>query len=145
MNLTSPAFADGADIPRTYSCVGDDVSPPLDWGDVPTDAKALVLMVDDPDASGFVHWVAFDIPGTTSQLPEGASASNASLRQGTNSFGKAGWRGPCPPSGTHHYRFRLLAIREPLGLTGAPTAERVIAAAEGRVIAEATLTGLFHR
>ncbi len=145
MNLTSPAFADGADIPRTYSCAGDDVSPPLAWGDAPAEAKALLLIVDDPDARGFVHWVVFDIPVTTSQLPEGASASGASLRQGTNSFGKAGWRGPCPPSGTHHYRFRLLAIRKPLGLTGAPTAERVLAAAEAQVVAETTLTGLFHR
>ena len=145
MILTSPAFADGADIPRTYSCVGDDVSPPLAWDGAPADAKALVLIVDDPDARGFIHWVAFDIPVTTSQLPEGASASDSSLRQGTNSFGKAGWRGPCPPSGTHHYRFRLLAVREPLGLAGAPTADKVLAAAEGQVVAEATLSGLYHR
>jgi Raf kinase inhibitor-like YbhB/YbcL family protein len=145
MNLTSRAFADGTDIPRKYSCDGGDVSPPLAWAGVPTDAKALVLIVDDPDARGFVHWVAFDIPATTAELPEGASSSDPALHQGTNSFGKAGYGGPCPPSGTHHYRFRLLAVREPLGLSGAPTAEKVLAAAKGQVIAETTLTGLYHR
>ena len=145
MKLTSTAFPDGGDIPRKYSCDGDDVSPPLAWESVPTDAKALVLVVDDPDARGFVHWVAFDIATASGGLAEGASTSDSSLRQGTNSFGKAGYGGPCPPSGTHHYRFRLLAIREPLGLSGGPTAEKVLAAAEGQVVAETTLTGLFHR
>jgi Raf kinase inhibitor-like YbhB/YbcL family protein len=145
MNLTSRAFADGTDIPRKYSCDGGDVSPPLAWTGVPADAQALVLIVDDPDARGFVHWVAFDIPATTAELAEGASSSDRALRQGTNSFGKVGYGGPCPPSGTHHYRFRLLAVRQRLGLSGAPTAEKVLAAAEGQVIAEATLTGLYHR
>jgi Raf kinase inhibitor-like YbhB/YbcL family protein len=145
MRLTSSAFTDGRDIPRKYSCDGVDVSPPLAWDGLPADATALVLVVDDPDARGWVHWVVFDIPSATSQLAEGASASDPSLRQGTNSFGKVGWEGPCPPSGTHHYRFRLLAIRQPLGLTGSPTAEKVLAATKDQVVAETTLTGLFHR
>jgi Raf kinase inhibitor-like YbhB/YbcL family protein len=145
MRLTSSAFADGGDIPRKYSCDGDDVSPPLAWDGLPADATALVLVVDDPDARGWVHWVVFDIPRATSQLAEGASESDPSLRQGTNSFGKTGWGGPCPPSGTHHYRFRLMAIRQPLGLTGSPTAEKVFAATKDQVVADTTLTGLFHR
>jgi hypothetical protein len=146
MRLTSTAFADGGAIPRKYSCDGEDVSPPLAWDGVPTEAKALVLVVDDPDARGFVHWVVFDLPATpTGQLAEGASATEADLRQGTNSFGKVGWGGPCPPSGTHHYRFRMLAIREPIGVNGAPTADQVLAAARGRTVGEATLTGLYHR
>jgi Raf kinase inhibitor-like YbhB/YbcL family protein len=145
MRLTSSAFADGGDIPSKYSCDGEDVSPPLAWDGVPADATALVLIVDDPDARGFVHWVAFDIPTTTSELPEGASASDPSLRQGTNSFGKAAWGGPCPPSGTHHYRFRLLAVRQPLGLAGSQSATDVLAATKDQVVAETTLTGVFHR
>ena len=145
MKLTSRAFADGTDIPRKYSCDGEDVSPPLAWDGVPADAKALVLIVDDPDARGFVHWVAFDIPPTPAELPEGASTSDSSLHEGTNTFGKHGYGGPCPPSGTHHYRFRLFAVRAPLGLSGAPTAEKVLAATEGQVIADTTLTGLYHR
>jgi Raf kinase inhibitor-like YbhB/YbcL family protein len=146
MHLMSSAFADGASIPRKYTCDGSNVSPPLAWDGVPADAKALVIVVDDPDARDFVHWVAFDIPATPAgQLAEGASSGGGSPRQGTNSFGKAAWGGPCPPSGTHHYRFRLLAVRQPLGLSGAPTAERVLAAAKGQVVAEAKLTGLYHR
>jgi Raf kinase inhibitor-like YbhB/YbcL family protein len=146
MRLTSSAFADGGAIPRKYTCDGQDVSPALAWDGVPTEAKALVLVVDDPDARGFVHWVAFDIPAApTGQLAEDASATDRSLRQGTNSFGKAGYGGPCPPSGTHHYRFRLLAIREPLGLKGAPTAGAVLTAAKDTILAETTLTGLYHR
>jgi hypothetical protein len=146
MHLTSTAFADGREIPRKYTCDGENVSPPLAWDGVPAEAKALAIIVDDPDARGFVHWVAFDIPAASSgQLAEAASTADSGLRQGTNSFGKVGWGGPCPPSGTHHYRFRLLAIREPLGLPGAPTADTVLAAAKDRTVAEGTLTGLYHR
>ena len=147
MHLTSTAFSEGGSIPRRYSCDGENVSPPLAWDGAPSDAKALVLIVDDPDARGFIHWVAFDIasPGPTGELAEGASTATGAPRQGTNGFGKVGWGGPCPPSGTHHYRFRLLAVRNPLGLTGAPSAEKVLAATEGQVVAEATLTGVYHR
>jgi len=147
MHLTSSAFTNDGSIPRKYSCDGEDVSPPLAWNGLPADAKALALIVDDPDARGFVHWVAFDISvsGPSGALAEGASTGAGAPRQGTNSFGKVGWGGPCPPSGTHHYRFRLFAIRQPLGLQGAPTADQVLATAKGKVVAEARLTGLFHR
>jgi Raf kinase inhibitor-like YbhB/YbcL family protein len=146
MRLTSTAFTDGGDIPSKYTCDGENVSPPLAWEGVPADAKALVLVVSDPDAGGYVHWVAFDIAAKPSGgLAEGASTTDPSLRQGTNSFGRVGWGGPCPPSGTHHYPFRLLAIREPLGLSGAPTADAVLAAAKDRIVAETTLTGTYHR
>jgi Raf kinase inhibitor-like YbhB/YbcL family protein len=146
LRLTSGAFANGAAIPRRFTCDGTNVSPPLAWDGVPSDAAALVLVVDDPDAHGFVHWVAFDIAAAPSgQLAEGASRGAAAPREGTNSFGKVGWSGPCPPSGTHHYRFRLFAIRQALGLRGAPTAAEVLAAAKGQVAAETTLTGLYHR
>ncbi len=147
MHLTSSAFANDGSIPRKYSCDGEDVSPPLAWDGVPADAKALALIVDDPDARGWVHWVAFDIAvsGPSGALVEGASTASGAPRQGTNSFGKVGWGGPCPPSGTHHYRFRLLALRLPLGLKDAPTAAEALAAASGKIVEEATLTGLFHR
>jgi Raf kinase inhibitor-like YbhB/YbcL family protein len=140
--LTSSAFAEGGSIPRKYSCDGTNVSPPLAWAGVPAAASALVLIVDDPDAHGFIHWVAFDIAvsGPTGGLAEGASTAAGAPSQGTNGFGKVGWGGPCPPSGTHHYRFRLLAVRQPLGLKGAPTADAVLAAAKGDSVAETTLT-----
>jgi Raf kinase inhibitor-like YbhB/YbcL family protein len=146
MHLTSTAFADGGAIPRKFTCDGEDVSPPLAWDGVPADATVLVLIVDDPDARDFVHWVVFDIRSApTGELAEGASTADRNLRQGTNGFGKTGWGGPCPPSGTHHYRFRLLAIRQPVGLTGAPRAGDVLAATEGQVGAEATLSGTYRR
>jgi Raf kinase inhibitor-like YbhB/YbcL family protein len=146
MRLTSSAFADGGEIPRKYTCDSENVSPPLAWDGVPAEAKALVLVVSDPDAGGFVHWVVFDIVAAPNgQLAEGASTTDTSFRQGTNGFGKTGWGGPCPPSGTHHYPFRMLAIREPLGLSGAPKANEVLAAAESRIVAETTLTGLYRR
>ena len=144
--LTSSAFADGAAIPRRYTCDGADVSPPLAWEGAPAEAKALVLIVDDPDARGFVHWVMFDLPGTPSgQLAEGASTSPNAPPQGTNSFGRVGWGGPCPPSGTHHYRFRLIALRQALNLRGAPTAAEVLKATAGLVLAETTLVGVYNR
>lgn len=146
LRLTSTAFAEGGSIPRKYSCDGANVSPPLAWDGVPGDAMALVVIVDDPDASGFVHWVAFDIPvAPNGELQEGASAADPGLLQGTNGFGKVGWGGPCPPSGTHHYRFRLLAIRTALGLSGAPTAVAVLAAAKDKTLGEATLTARYKR
>jgi Raf kinase inhibitor-like YbhB/YbcL family protein len=145
-DLTSPAFAAGADIPRKYTCDGDDVSPPLEWADAPDGAAALALIVDDPDARGFVHWVAFDIDGTQSGgLPEGYSASPDATAQGTNAFGRVGWGGPCPPSGTHRYRFTLFALDAMLELPGAPKADEVRAKMEGHVIGQAELAARYTR
>jgi Raf kinase inhibitor-like YbhB/YbcL family protein len=146
MHLTSSAFADGGVVPRTFTCDGQDVSPPLAWDGVPAEATALVLIVDDPDAHDFVHWVAFDIPAAPNgKLAEGASAHAGAPRQGRNGFGRSGWGGPCPPSGTHHYRFRLFAIRHPLGLADTPAVADVRAAMKGQVVAEARLTATYHR
>src|SRR5438552_740149 len=109
-------------------------------------SAALVLVVDDPDASGFVHWVAYDLPAEPSgSLAEGASTKPGAPQQTKNDFGRAGWGGPCPPSGTHHYRFRLFALPGPLGLSGTPSAAAVIDAASSKKIAVATLTALYTR
>ena len=145
--LTSSAFHEGGSIPAKYTCDGANVSPPLAWTGVPSGAAALVLIVDDPDAHGFIHWVAFDIPssGSPGGLAEGASTAAGAPRQGTNGFGKVGWGGPCPPSGTHRYRFRLYAVPAPLGLKGAPTADTVLAAVKGHTVGETTLTATYHR
>ena len=144
--LSSPAFSAGAEIPRKYTCDGDDVSPPLEWADAPDDAVALALIVDDPDARGWIHWVAFDIDGTQSGgLPEGFSSSPDGPAQGTNDFGRLGWGGPCPPSGTHRYRFALFALNAPLELPGAPKVDEVRAAMEGHVVAEAELIANYTR
>jgi hypothetical protein len=145
-HLTSGAFPDGGAIPTRFSCDGEDVSPALAWEGAPGDTASFALLVDDPDARGFVHWVAFDLTGSASGgLAEGVSSSPDAPPQGTNGFGRVGWGGPCPPSGEHRYVFRLLALDEVLGLTGAPRAADVLAATEGHVLAEATLTGTYRR
>jgi Raf kinase inhibitor-like YbhB/YbcL family protein len=144
--LTSPAFKADGEIPRKYSCDGDDVSPPLEWADAPDDTVALALIVDDPDARGFVHWAVFDIDGTQSGgLPEGFSSSPDAPSQGTNTFRRIGWGGPCPPSGTHHYRFTLFALNAPLELAGAPKADEIRAAMEGHVVGQAELIARYKR
>jgi Raf kinase inhibitor-like YbhB/YbcL family protein len=144
--LTSTAFDEGGAIPRKFSCDGEDVSPALSWDGAPDGAAAFALIVDDPDARGFVHWVVFDMTGSQSGgLAEAVSASPDAPRQGRNGFGRIGWGGPCPPSGTHHYRFTLLALDGPLGLTGTPSAADVRGAAKGHTLGEATLTGTYHR
>jgi len=145
-SLTSTAFDEGGAIPSRYTCDGEDVSPPLNWVAAPAETGALALFVDDPDANGFVHWVAFDLTASESGgLPEGVSSSPDAPPQGTNSFGRVGWSGPCPPSGTHHYRFRLIALKDTLGLSGAPRADAVLAAAEGNILGEVTLTATYSR
>lgn len=106
----------------------------------------MALIVDDPDAGGFVHWVVYNFGGSASgSLPAGFSESPDGPAQGTNNFRKPGYGGPCPPSGEHRYAFRLLALDDVLELTGAPSAEEVLDAAEGHVLAEANLTGKYRR
>lgn len=144
--LTSTAFEDGGAIPRRFSCDGENVSPDLAWAGAPEGTRALALTVTDPDARDFVHWLVYDMTGTPSGgLPLGVSSSPDAPPQGTNSFGKRGYGGPCPPSGTHHYRFTLLALDTVLELTGAPRIDALRAAMSGHVLAEATLTGTYRR
>jgi Raf kinase inhibitor-like YbhB/YbcL family protein len=144
--LTSGAFEEGASIPARYTCDGDNASPPLNWTGAPPEAVSLSLILDDPDAGGFVHWVAYNLDASASgSLPAGVAESPDGPAQGTNSFGQAGYGGPCPPSGEHRYVFRLLALDDVLELIGAPSAEDVLEAAEGHVIGEATLTATYRR
>jgi Raf kinase inhibitor-like YbhB/YbcL family protein len=144
--LTSPAFDDGAAVPRRFSCDGEDVSPALEWSEAPDDTAALALIVDDPDARDFVHWVVFDMAGSQSGgLPEGVSSSPDAPPQGTNDFRRVGWGGPCPPSGTHRYRFTLYALDDVLGLAEAPTADEVRAAMQNHVVGETELTATYTR
>jgi hypothetical protein len=144
--ITSTAFEDGTAIPRRFTCDGENLSPDLAWDGAPEGTKSLVLVVTDPDARDFVHWLAYDLTGVPSGgLPRGASASPAAPRQGANSFGKRGYGGPCPPSGTHHYRFTLSALDTVLPLSGTPSLGALEAAMDGHVLAKATLTGTYRR
>ena len=140
--LTSPAFIQGQPIPREYTCHGSDVSPALTWGSVPAGAGALVLFVDDPDGRDWVHWTVLDLPARDGELPKGVAPDADSPQQGRNDFGKVGYGGPCPPSGTHHYRFTLYALATPLGLSGHPDGAEVRKAlSRATVIDTTTLTG----
>jgi len=144
--LTSPDIAEGGTIPRRFTCDGEDMSPALEWTGAPDGTAAFALIVDDPDARGFVHWIVLDLAATASGgLPEGVSTSPDAPRQGQNDFGRIGYGGPCPPSGTHRYVFRLHALGAPLNLAATPGGRDVRAALEGHVLAEADLTASYTR
>ncbi len=119
LTLTSPAFAQGEAIPGKYTCQGDDSSPALQWTAPPPGTKSLALIVEDPDApmGTWVHWIVYNIPPDAVELAEGASKANAAqfslpkeALQGRTSFGRSDYGGPCPPSGSHRYFFRLYAL-----------------------------------
>ena len=141
-SVRSSAFDDGAPIPSAYTCDGANQQLPMSWSDVPPQTAELALVMDDPDAGGFVHWVVVGIPADATalvdRLPRGAIA-------GRNGFGGSGYGGPCPPSGTHHYRITVYALAAPLGLGASATANQVRAAAASKTIAGATLTGTYRR
>ena len=142
-SLTSSAFSEGGDIPRDHTCDGADTPINLQWSGEPAGTAELALIMDDPDAGGFVHWVVTGIPADAHSL-DGNSLPSGAV-QGRGSFGSAGYRGPCPPSGTHRYVFTLLALSSSMGLSGVPTAEEVRAAAGTRSLGEARLTGRYTR
>ncbi len=144
MQLSSPAFTDQGAIPSRFTCDGDDVSPPLAVADIPADAQALALVMDDPDAPNgtWDHWVAYNISPRGLELP-GAVESLGT--PGTNSWGRTGYGGPCPPSGTHRYVFRVFALDAPLELAEGAAKQAVLDAMSGHVIADATLVGTYSR
>lgn len=146
--LTSTAFKEGEMIPKKYTCDGPDISPPLEWHNVPSGAKSLALIVEDPDAPMgiWVHWVIFNIPPGSSGLPEHVSANNTlsdGAVQGRNDFRKIGYGGPCPPSGTHRYFFILYALDTALRLSPGSTKADLVGAMEGHIIGKAQLMGRF--
>ncbi len=148
MKLTSLAVREGGMIPAKYTCDGDDFSPPLAWSDVPAGAKTLALICDDPDAPAgtWVHWVAFNLPPPPGGLPEGIKAEQqlpGGGTQGTNSWRRIGYGGPCPPSGTHRYYFKLYALDVTLTLGDSATAKDIQAAIKGHVLAEGQLMGRY--
>lgn len=144
--LSSTAFEDGGSIPKRFTCDGEDVSPDLMWSGAPAETQAFALVVTDPDARDFVHWLAFDMGGSPSGgLPAGSSSSPDAPPQGMNSFGHPGYGGPCPPSGVHHYKFALHALDEALGLSGTPKLEELEEAMAGHRLATAELTGTYQR
>lgn len=150
MRLTSPAFRDGDEIPANYTSDGSDVSPPLDWVDVPPHTKSLALVVDDPDApdpdaptTTWVHWVLSDLPPSRHGLPENVGRL-AHGHVGLNDWNRAAWGGPSPPIGRHRYFFRLYALDRVLELTR-PTKLELERAMAGHILAEACLVGTYQK
>jgi Raf kinase inhibitor-like YbhB/YbcL family protein len=144
MKITTSAFQQGGNIASKFSCDGANTSPPLQISDVPSGAKSLVLVVDDPDApSGlFTHWTVWNIPPQTSTIAEGSTPKGV---QGTNDFGKSGYGGPCPPSGAHRYYFKIFALDRDLDLPFGAKRSQLDAAMKGHVIAQGQLMGRYAR
>lgn len=148
--LTSTVVKDGQAIPTAYTCDGRDSSLPLAWTEPPAGTKSFALISDDPDAPGktWVHWVVYNIPATARSLGE-ALPTDAQLpdgtRQGLTDFGRTGYGGPCPPSGTHRYYFKLYALDTTLSLPTGATKTKLEAAMQGHVLASAQLMGTYAR
>lgn len=150
--LNSPAFLSRQDIPRMYTCEGEDVSPPLNWQNVPAGTKSLALIVDDPDAPDpeaprvvWVHWVVYNLPPESKGLAENINSLPTGSKEGLNGWGLTGYRGPCPPIGRHRYFFKLYALDVVLKDLQQPTRTQLEAAMTGHVIAETELIGTYKK
>jgi len=144
MKITSSAFREGESIPSKFTCDGGDTSPPLQIADVPSAAKSVVLIADDPDAPGglFTHWLVWNILPEANSIAEGSAPKGL---QGTNDFGKSGYGAPCPPSGMHRYYFRVFALDRELDLRSGAKRSQLDAAMKGHVIAQGELIGRYAR
>jgi Raf kinase inhibitor-like YbhB/YbcL family protein len=148
--LTSTAFAQEEPVPAKYSCDSDNVSPPLQWSDPPNDTQSFALIMDDPDApvGTWIHWVLYDLPADARDLPE-AIPADADLsdgsRHGENSWRRTDYGGPCPPSGTHRYFFKLYALDTMLGLDIGATKTQLLQAMEGHILTETELMGTYSK
>lgn len=147
MQLTSSDLTENERVPERFTCEGEDLSPNLQWTDVPEDATELALVCDDPDAprGTFTHWVLWGLPPATRAVETGEVPDGA--RQGTNGFGSIGYRGPCPPPGhgLHHYHFTLYALGRSVDLEEGASVDELRAAIDGNVLAEATLIATYER
>ncbi|MGE5222752.1 MAG: YbhB/YbcL family Raf kinase inhibitor-like protein [Omnitrophica WOR_2 bacterium] len=150
MKVTSPAFAEGQNIPKKFTCDGDNLSPALTWSGVPDGAQSLVLIADDPDAPAgtWVHWVLYNIPSDQTGLPEGTgNQADSSLGvEGITSYKKSGYGGPCPPKGaSHRYYFKVYALDTTLSLKAGSTKSDVEKAMQGHILAQGQLMGKYGR
>jgi Raf kinase inhibitor-like YbhB/YbcL family protein len=152
LKIESQAFSHQGEIPKKYSCQGQDLSPPLSWGPVPEAAKSLALIVDDPDAPDpaapkrvWVHWVLYDIPPTEKGLDEGAKQPPAGAKDGLNDWGRPGYGGPCPPIGRHRYFFKLYALDVTLDDLERPKKADLEKAMVGHILAQGELIGTYQK
>jgi Raf kinase inhibitor-like YbhB/YbcL family protein len=149
MKLTSPAFANGARIPSSHTCDGDNLSPPLNIAEVPPEARSLVLIMDDPDVPRHLredgmwdHWVVYNIPPHLREIAENSEPPGI---HGTGTAGNEKYHGPCPPDREHRYFFKLFALDSELALPAKASKKQVEQAMEGHVLARAELMGRYER
>ena len=145
MKIISPVFANNAHLPAKYTCDGENINPPLQIGAVPAGTQSLVLIVDDPDAPGgtFLHWLVWNISPDIAVIEE--NSLPAGSVQGKNNFGKNNYGGPCPPSGTHRFFFKVYALNKKLALPAGSSLKQVQAAIQGYILDEAEIVGLYQR
>lgn len=146
--VSSPSIQEDRPIPARHTCEGKDVSPVIRINNVPGDAKAIALILEDPDAPGgtFTHWTAWNLPSGTREIPEGADIESFGGKEGQNSFGRRGYQGPCPPPGsTHRYHFRFYALSSPLDLIAGASRRALEDAIKGKILAEGSLVATYHR
>ena len=152
--LTSPAFGSNAAIPKQYTCEGADISPALQWSGVPSGAKSLVLIVDDPDApdpsapkTTWVHWLLYNIPADATELKEDEKKNGVprGALPGLNDWKRTGYGGPCPPIGRHRYFHKLYALDTVLADLGRPTKQQLLDAMKGHLLGEAQLVGTYEK
>ncbi|MBZ5506138.1 MAG: YbhB/YbcL family Raf kinase inhibitor-like protein [Acidobacteriia bacterium] len=150
-HLTSTAFKAEGDIPQRFTCDGDNISPPLSWRGTPNGTKSFALIVHDPDAprpGGYTHWVIYAIPSSVTQLEENVPKRERVTGggvQGANDGGRLGYTGPCPPSGTHRYYFRMYALDREVNLKAGAGKSDLEAAMKGHILAQTELMGKYKR
>ena len=146
MKLLSNSFSHDQTIPSKYTCDGDDISPELHWEDVPPGTKSFVLICDDPDApmGTWVHWILYNLPATQTSLAENLQTLPANTLVGINSWGRKDYGGPCPPSGTHRYFFKLYALNKTIDTEGM-TSQKLQIEMKTHTLARAELVGLYQR
>jgi Raf kinase inhibitor-like YbhB/YbcL family protein len=150
IEVMSSAFEEGAPIPQRYTCDGEEISPPLNWGSAPEGTRSIVLIADDPDAprGTFVHWVLYDLPANARELPENTPRDKIlpnGARQGVNDGGDFGYMGPCPPSGTHRYFFKVYALDTRVDLPPGKRKADLLKAMEGHILAQGQTMGKYGR
>jgi len=152
LQIRSSAFEPNGGIPMEYTCEGADTAPPLEWSAVPSGAKSLALIVDDPDAPDpkaprmtYVHWVLYDIPASATALAKGAKQLPPGARQGKNDWKRTGYGGPCPPIGRHRYFFKLYALDKMLGDLHEPEKAVVEGAMRGHILEQAQVIGTYEK
>ncbi len=150
LKITSSAFENEGMIPSKYTCDGANISPPLKFDGIPENTKSIALICDDPDApmGTFVHWVIYNLPPTTKELPEKFPDDETlpdGTRQGTNDFGSTGYSGPCPPRGIHRYFFKVYALDAKIDTVPVADKKHLLKAMEGHIIATGQLMGKYQR